>query len=147
MNHSCLAIAGASLLTSMSFSFVDVEYQLMLATDWAHLGSSAYTFHSWESVLFAVNQCLDFHVNFAVRSLIIAWYPCEAFGNIVWFWLSTQYQISHILTFQGLLFLSGLFVVVQGVTVNDSGVVVPVPLAGLLSQWWGISSLYCSFFS
>jgi hypothetical protein len=41
VNHSCLAIAGASLLTSISFNLVNVLYQLNLATELAHFGSSA----------------------------------------------------------------------------------------------------------
>jgi hypothetical protein len=41
VNHSCLAIAGASLFTSISFNLVNVLYQLSLATELAHFGSSA----------------------------------------------------------------------------------------------------------
>jgi hypothetical protein len=57
-------------------------------------------------------------VNLALTSFTIAWYQSSTLQNIVCFWSSTQYQTSHILTFQGLLFLSGLLFVVQADTVT-----------------------------
>ena len=134
VNHSCLLIALARVFSGIDDIGVSIDTQANLDTAWFHHLSSAHLI----CPIVIQGNLLDILLISSSQALS----HCCGLLKTIWFWsslVSPEVSIPYFcklpsFTLNGLLFLSGLLVVVHLVILKDIGVVHPVPLAGLLSQ-------------